>query len=161
MVSKDSSMAQFKVADITESIISGVSKSLAKIILPRVRKMIREEIDRGIKDIMLEVIKTQRIAPLQERTISESTKKAKESVTKRQARARDRARQIVERSGITNDPLLDMVINAEDAQEDQHLQLEHQMAQPMVNSNEVSAGSQITDPSQIDFTDRLEKLGIE
>ena len=34
-------MAQFKVADITESIISGVSKSLAKILLPRVRKMIR------------------------------------------------------------------------------------------------------------------------
>ena len=159
-------MAQFKVADITESIISGVSKSLAKIILPRVRKMIREEIDKGIKDIMLEVIKAQRIdplqdRPLQERAISESTKKAKESVTKRQARARDRAKQIVERSGITNDPLLDMVINAEDAQEEQHLQLEHQMAQPMVDSNEISAGSQITDPSQIDFTDRLEKLGIQ
>ena len=52
-------MAQFKVSDISESIVSGVTKSLAKILLPRVRKMIREEINRGMKDVMLEVIKAQ------------------------------------------------------------------------------------------------------
>ena len=159
-------MAQFKVADITESIISGVSKTLAKILLPRVRKMIREEIDRGMKDVMLEVIKSQgagRVieAVSQSPAAPASTQTAKEGITKRQARARDRARQIVERNGMTNDPLMDMVINADDRQEEEDLKMEHQLALPMVESKDIGAGAQAVDPSQIDFSDRLEKLGIK
>ena len=157
-------MAQFKVADITESIISGVSKSLAKILLPRVRKMIREEMDRGMKDIMLEVIRSQSQQQVIEASPPRSsgpasTQTAKEGITKRQARARDRARQIVERSGMTNDPLMDMVINAGDRQEEEDLKIERQLSLPMVESKDISAG-QAVDPSQIDFSDRLAKLGI-
>ena len=154
-------MAQFKVSEISESIVSGVTKSLAKILLPRVRKMIREEINRGMKDVMLEVIKAQGSTSLQEQAISESTNTAKEIITKRQARARDRARQIVERNGMSDDPLMDMVINAEDQQEEQALQLQQQIAGPMVESKQIQPGAEAVDPSQIDFSDRLEKLGIE
>ena len=116
-------MAQFKVSDISESIISGVSKSLAKILLPRVRKMIREEIDRGMKDIMLEVIKAQGTTQISETSQPSSTTSAKETIAKRQNKARERARQIVERSG-SNDPLLDMVVNADAPQEEAELKIQ-------------------------------------
>lgn len=158
-------MAGIKAADLTSTIIEGVSKALAKILLPKVRKMIREEIDRGMKDIMLEVIRSQGAGQViesgsQQAAGPASTQTAKEGITQRQARARDRARQIVERNGMTNDPLMDMVINADDRQEEEDIKMEHQLALPMVESKDISAGTQIVDPSQIDFSDRLEKLGI-
>ncbi len=151
-------MAQFKVSDISESIVSGVTKSLAKILLPRVRKMIREEIDRGMKDVMLEVIKAQGTSQISETSQPASTVAAKESIAKRQNKARDRARQIVERSGNT-DPLLDMVVNADDPQEEEQLRIQEQLEQPMISSKDVLKGDP-TMPENINFNDRLEKLGI-
>jgi len=154
-------MAQFKVADITESIISGVSKSLAKIILPRVRKMIREEISRGMKDVMLEVIRSQGPAQVIEASPAQpaSIQSAKETIAQRQSRSRQRARKIIERNGQSNDPLLDMIINAEDPQEEQNIKLQEQMEKPMVSSKDIEKGDVIM-PENIDFNDRLEKLGI-
>ena len=154
-------MAQFKAADITESIISGVSKRLAKIILPRVRKMIREEIDRGMKDVMLEVIKSQGAPQVIEmpHPVPDSIQSAKETNAQRQNKARERARKIVERSGQTGDPLLDMVINAEDLQDEQNIKLQEQIEQPLVSSKDVEKGD-VTMPENIDFNDRLERLGI-
>ena len=154
-------MAQFKVSEISESIVSGVTKSLAKILLPRVRKMIREEIDRGMKDVMLEVIKAQGATPLQESPVSKSTTSAKAGITQRQSRARDRARQIIERNGLIDDPLMAMVVDADDRQEEEALQMQQQITAPMVESKSIQPGAEIVDPSQIDFSDRLEKLGID
>ena len=151
-------MAQFKVSDISESIISCVSKSLAKILLPRVRKMIREEIDRGMKDIMLEVIKAQGTTQISETSQPSSTTSAKETIAKRQNKARERARQIVERSG-SNAPLLDMVVNADDPQEEAELKIQEQLDQPMTSSRDLIKGDDVM-PENIDFNDRLEKLGI-
>ena len=154
-------MAQFKVADITESIISGVSKALAKILLPRVRKMIREEIDRGMKDIMLEVIRSQGSTQVIEAAPAgpASIQSAKETIAQRQNKSRQRARKIIERNGNSDDPLLDMIINAEDPQEIQNIKLQEQIEQPLVNSKEIDKGD-MTMPENIDFNDRLEKLGI-
>ena len=154
-------MAQFKVADITESIISGVSKRLPKILLPRVRKMIREEINRGMKDVVLEVIRSQSSAQVIEAAPAQpaSIQNAKETIAQRQNKARQRARKIIERNGQSNDPLLDMIINAEDPQEEQHIKLQEQMEQPMVSSKDIEKGD-VTMPENIDFNDRLEKLGI-
>ena len=52
-----------------------------------------------------------------------------------------------------------MIMNAEDPQETQHLKLQEQIEQPMVNSKEIDKGD-LTMPENIDFNDRLEKLGI-
>ena len=146
-------MAGIRASDLTSAIVEGVSKSLAKILLPKVRKMIREEIERGMSQMIVEA------AP--HNNTASSTQAAKETITQRQARARDRARQIVERNGMTGDPLMDMVINAEDQQEEQALQMQYQLDAPMVESKQVQPGTDAVDPSQIDFNDRLEKLGIE
>ena len=153
-------MAQFKVSDISESIVSGVTKSLAKILLPRVRKMIREEINRGMKDVMLEVIKAQGSRQVVEQSsVASSTAVAKETIANRQNRSRERARAIVEKAGRSDDPLLDMVINAEDPQEENELIMQEQLEQPMVDSKEVQRGD-VVSPENINFNDRLEKLGI-
>ena len=134
-------MAQFKVSDISESIVSGVTKSLAKILLPRVRKMIREEINRGMKDVMLEVIKAQGSRQVVEQSsVESSTAVVKETIAKRQNRSRERARAIVEKAGRSDDPLLDMVINAEDPQEEKELMMQEQLQQPMIDSKEVQRG---------------------
>ena len=153
-------MAQFKVSDISESIVSGVTKSLAKILLPRVRKMIREEINRGMKDVMLEVIKAQGSRQVVEQSsVESSTAVVKETIAKRQNRSRERARAIVEKAGRSDDPLLDMVINAEDPQEEKELMMQEQLQLPMIDSKEVQRGD-IVSPENINFNDRLEKLGI-
>ena len=153
-------MAQFKVSDISESIVSGVTKSLAKILLPRVRKMIREEINRGMKDVMLEVIKAQGSRQVVEQSsVESSTAVVKETIAKRQNRSRERARAIVEKAGRSDDPLLDMLINAEDPQEEKELMMQEQLQQPMIDSKEVQRGD-IVSPENINFNDRLEKLGI-
>ena len=153
-------MAQFKVSDISESIVSGVTKSLAKILLPRVRKMIREEINRGMKDVMLEVINAQGSRQVVEQSsVESSTAVVKETIAKRQNRSRERARAIVEKAGRSDDPLLDMVINAEDPQEEKELMMQEQLQQPMIDSKEVQRGD-IVSPENINFNDRLEKLGI-
>jgi hypothetical protein len=154
-------MAQLKVSDFTESIISGVSKSIAKILLPRVRKMIREEMDRSIKDVMLEISRSQSSTQVIESAGSgpASIQSAKETIAQRQNKSRHRARKIIERNGQSNDPLLDMIMNAEDPQEAQNIKLQEQIEQPMVNSKEIDKGD-MTMPENIDFNDRLEKLGI-
>ena len=145
---------------LKESIVSGVTKSLAKILLPRVRKMIREEINRGMKDVMLEVIKAQGSRQVVEQSsVASSTAVAKETIANRQNRSRERARAIVEKAGRSDDPLLDMVINAEDPQEENELIMQEQLEQPMVDSKEVQRGD-VVSPENINFNDRLEKLGI-
>ncbi len=47
-------MAGLRASDLTAAIVEGVSKSLAKILLPKVRKMIREEIARGMEQVISE-----------------------------------------------------------------------------------------------------------
>ena len=145
-------MAGLRASDLTAAIVEGVSKSLAKILLPKVRKMIREEIARGMEQVISETKTSSVAAPA-------STQAAKETIAQRQNRARERARAIVERAGRTDDPLLDMVINAEDPQEEKELMMQEQLQQPMVDSKEVQRGDVVA-PENIDFNDRLEKLGI-
>ena len=128
--------------------------------MPRVRKMIREEINRGMKDVMLEVIKAQGSRQVVEQSsVESSTAVVKETIAKRQNRSRERARAIVEKAGRSDDPLLDMVINAEDPQEEKELMMQEQLQQPMIDSKEVQRGD-IVSPENINFNDRLEKLGI-
>ena len=145
-------MAGLRASDLTAAIVEGVSKSLAKILLPKVRKMIREEIARGMEQVISETKDSSVVAPA-------STQAAKETIAQRQNRSRERARAIVERAGRTDDPLLDMVINAEDPQEEKELMMQEQLQQPMVDSKEVQRGD-VVSPENINFNDRLEKLGI-
>ena len=52
-------MPQLKMTDLSKVITEAVKKSVSKMLLSRVRKIVREEIDRGMRQVMVEVIKSQ------------------------------------------------------------------------------------------------------
>tara|TARA_R100001082_G_scaffold38320_1_gene20207 strand:+ start:1330 stop:1800 length:471 start_codon:yes stop_codon:yes gene_type:complete len=156
-------MPQLKMTDLSKVITEAVKKSVSKMLLSRVRKIVREEIDRGMRQVMVEVIKSQnQTVTEQPQSFLSNTDQAKTSIVQRQQKARERARAIVEKNGVDVDPLMNMVINAEDPNEEKQIQEQHQLNQPMINSNNVVAGGDATgvNPENIDFSDRLERLGI-
>ena len=157
-------MPQLKMTDLSKVITEAVKKSVSKMLLSRVRKIVREEIDRGMRQVMVEVIKSQN-QPMTEQPQSflSNTDQAKTSIVQRQQKARERARAIVEKKGGPIDPLMDMVINAEDPNEEKQIQEQRQLNSPMVSSKDVVPGGDAAglDPLNIDFSDRLERLGIE
>ena len=157
-------MPQLKMTDLSKVITEAVKKSVSKMLLSRVRKIVREEIDRGMRQVMVEVIKSQN-QPMTEQPQSflSNTDQAKTSIVQRQQKARERARAIVEKKGGPIDPLMDMVINAEDPNEEKQIQDQRQLNRPMVSSKDVVPGGDTAglDPLNIDFSDRLERLGID
>lgn len=157
-------MPQLKMTDLSKVITEAVKKSVSKMLLSRVRKIVREEIDRGMRQVMVEVIKSQN-QPMTEQPQSflSNTDQAKTSIVQRQQKARERARAIVEKKGGPIDPLMNMVINAEDPNEEKQIQEQRQLNRPMVSSKDVMAGGDAAglDPLNIDFSDRLERLGID
>lgn len=157
-------MPQLKMTDLSKVITEAVKKSVSKMLLSRVRKIVREEIDRGMRQVMVEVIKSQN-QPMTEQPQSflSNTDQAKTSIVQRQQKARERARAIVEKKGGPIDPLMDMVINAEDPNEEKQIQEQRQLNRPMVSSKDVVPGGDTAglDPLNIDFSDRLERLGID
>ena len=131
-------MAQLRLSDLSNAVVEGVTKSLVKILLPKMKKMVREEINRGVKTMMVEIQSQNMVSENNNSFLS--TSQAKNSIVERQQRARDRARAIIEKKGGPVDPLMDMVINAEDPTEEQRIQEHRQLSQPMVNSKDVIAG---------------------
>ena len=157
-------MPQLKMTDLSKVITEAVKKSVSKMLLSRVRKIVREEIDRGMKQVMVEIIKSQnQTMTEQPQSFLSNTDQAKTSIVQRQQKARERARAIVEKKGGPIDPLMDMVINAEDPNEEKQIQEQRQLNRPMVSSKDVMPGGDAAglDPLNIDFSDRLERLGIE
>ena len=157
-------MPQLKMTDLSKVITEAVKKSVSKMLLSRVRKIVREEIDRGMKQVMFEIIKSQnQTMTEQPQSFLSNTDQAKTSIVQRQQKARERARAIVEKKGGPIDPLMDMVINAEDPNEEKQIQEQRQLNRPMVSSKDVVPGGDAAglDPLNIDFSDRLERLGIE
>ena len=156
-------MPQLKMTDLSKVITEAVKKSVSKMLLSRVRKIVREEIDRGMKQVMVEIIKSQnQTMTEQPQSFLSNTDQAKTSIVQRQQKARERARAIVEKKGGPIDPLMDMVINAEDPNEEKQIQEQRQLNRPMVSSKDVVPGGDAAglDPLNIDFSDRLERLGI-
>ena len=150
-------------SELTELIAEQVTKDVARKIVPKLRKVVREEIDRGMKQVMVEVIKSQhKTVNEQSKSFLSNTDQAKSSIVQRQQKARERARAIVEKAGGPIDPLMDMVINAEDPNEEKRIQEQIQLNQPMVSSNDVVPGGDAAgvNPENIDFSDRLERLAI-
>ena len=157
-------MPQLKMTDLSKVITEAVKKSVSKMLLSRVRKIVREEIDRGMKQVMVEIIKSQnQTMTEQPQSFLSNTDQAKTSIVQRQQKARERARAIVEKKGGPIDPLMDMVINAEDPNEEKQIQEQRQLNRPMVSSKDVVPGGDTAglDPLNIDFSDRLERLGID
>ena len=119
--------------------------------------MVKEEIDRGMKEVMLEVIKANN--NIIGETVSSPNITAAKNVVAQRQQSKDRARQIIEKSGLGDDPLMKMVADAEDPADIEEEKQQQLMETPMVNSGDLQKGDVVM-PEQINFEKHLNKMGM-
>ena len=152
-----------KTSELTKLISEAVTRDVAKKLIPKLRRVVREEVDRGMKDLIYEMVVKQGM-PLrgndtlqtEEEDRPQNVSSAKTFIAKRQA-SRAKAQQLIEKNFKDDDPFADLILNAEDPQEDLDIQQEQILDQPMNKSKDVSKGDS-TLPENIDFSEHMEKL---
>ena len=152
-----------KTSELTKLSSESVTRDVAKKLIPKLRRVVREEVDRGMKDLIYEMVVKQGMplrgnATLQteEEASPQNVSSAKTFSAKRQA-SRAKAQQLIEKNFKDDDPFADLILNAEDPQEDLDIQQEQILDQPMKKSKDVSKGDS-TLPENIDFSEHMEKL---
>ena len=160
-----------KTSELTQMIADQVTKDVSKKLIPKLRRIVREEIDRSIKDMLYEMVIRQQ-APLRnnnfiedntvptlqfnEETQPENVSSAKNFIAQRQA-SRAKSQQILKRKFKSDDPMASLIMDAEDPQEQLNLQQEQLMSTPLKNISEVSNGD-MTMPENIDYSQHMDKL---
>ena len=157
-----------KTSELTQMIADQVTKDVAKKLIPKLRRIVREEIDRSIKDMLYEMVVKQQ-TPLRnnnfiednttqfnEETQPENVSSAKNFIAQRQA-SRAKSKQILERKFNSDDPMASLIMDAEDPQEELNIQQEQLMISPMKKVADVSAGDK-TMPENIDYSQHMERL---
>ena len=157
-----------KTSELTQMIADQVTKDVAKKLIPKLRRIVREEIDRSIKDMLYEMVIKQQ-TPLRnnnfiedntvqfnEEAQPENVSSAKNFIAQRQA-SRSKAQQILESKFKSDDPMASLILDVEDPQEELNIQQEHIMSAPMKNVAEVSAGD-VTMPENIDYSEHMDRL---
>ncbi len=157
-----------KTSELTKLIADQVTKDVAKKLIPKLRRVVREEIDRSMKDMIYEMVMKNQM-PLKsvddeqtlqfEETGPTNVSDAKNFIAQRQS-ARTKAQQILEKKFQADDPFASLIMSAEDPQEEEQLKHEQLLAGPMKKVTEVAKGD-MTMPENIDFTAAMDKLGIE
>ena len=157
-----------KTSELTQMIADQVTKDVSKKLVPKLRRIVREEIDRSIKDMLYEMVVKQQ-TPLRnnnfieddtvqfnEETQPENVSTAKNFIAQRQA-SRAKEKQILESKFKSDDPFSSLIMDAQDPQEELNLQQEQLMSTPLKNITEVSKGD-MTMPENIDYTQHMERL---
>ena len=154
-----------RTSELTKLIAEQVTKDVAKKLIPKLRRVVREEIDRSMKDMIYEMVVKQQ-TPLQdvvrENTVEfapeqpQNVTSAKTFIAQRQA-SRSKAQQLLEKSFKNDDPFADLIMNAEDPQEALDLKEEQILNQPMKNIKDVSKNDK-TLPENIDYSASMERL---
>ena len=158
-----------KTSELTKLIAEQVTKDVAKKLIPKLRRVVREEIDRSMKDMIYEMVMKQQ-TPLQnvvEEKVAQfevpsqpaNVSQAKNYIAQRQA-SRAKAQQLLEDKFADDDPFASLIMNAEDPQEEEEMKQEQMLASPMKKITEVSKGD-MPMPENIDFTAAMDKMGIE
>ena len=157
-----------KTSELTQMIADQVTKDVAKKLVPKLRRIVREEIDRSIKDMLYEMVVKQQ-TPLRnnnfiedntvqfnEEAQPENVSSAKHFIAQRQA-SRAKTKQVLESKFKSDDPMASLIMDAEDPQEQLILQQEQLMSTPLKNISEVSNGD-MTMPENIDYSQHMDKL---
>tara|TARA_R110000744_G_scaffold9052_8_gene29487 strand:+ start:3589 stop:4035 length:447 start_codon:yes stop_codon:yes gene_type:complete len=142
-------------SDMTQQI----AQEVIKVMTPRVRKIVQEEVRKGVRHLLKEQRK------LNDQLVESNSYKfdpsanygaqdanAAKSVIAQ--RAHSKAKAIYEAS---DDPMMEMILGAEDPQIEQQIKEQAIISQPMIKSNEVNKGDAIL-PEMMDFSDRMDKI---
>ena len=157
-----------KTSELTQMIADQVTKDVSKKLIPKLRRIVREEIDRSIKDMLYEMVVKQQ-TPLRnnnfieddtvqfnEETQPENVSTAKNFIAQRQA-SRAKEKQILESKFKSDDPFSSLIMDAQDPQEELNIQQEQIMTTPMKNVAEVNTGD-ITMPENINYSEHVDRL---
>ena len=160
-----------KTSELTQLISEQVTKDLAKKLIPKMRRIVREEIDRSMKDMLYELVIKQQmplrnnrnnnavddnVVQFNETAQPENVSSAKSFIAQRQA-SRTKAQQILENKFKEDDPFASLIMDADDPQEEENMKQEQMLAAPMKKIMEVSKGD-VTMPENIDFTAAMDRL---
>ena len=157
-----------KTSELTQMIADQVTKDVSKKLVPKLRRIVREEIDRSIKDMLYEMVIKQQVSLrnnnfIEDNTVQfneeaqpENVSSAKNFIAQRQA-SKAKAQQLLESKFKSDDPFSSLIMDAQDPQEELNLQQEQLMSTPLKNITEVSKGD-MTMPENIDYTQHMERL---
>ena len=157
-----------RTSELTQLISEQVTKDVAKKLIPKLRRVIREEIDRSMKDMLYELVVKQQmplrndnvvednIAQFNETAPPENISSAKNFIAQRQA-SRAKAQHLIENKFKEGDPFASLIMNVEDPQEQLDLQQEQLMNKPMTKIAEVDK-SDVIMPEHIDYSESMERL---
>ena len=156
-----------KTSELTQLIAEQVTKDVAKKLIPKLRRVVREEIDRSMKDMIYEMVMKQQmplrnnnvednIAQFDEAAGPENISSAKNFIAKRQA-SRAKAQHIIESKFKEGDPFANLIMDVEDPQEQLDFQQEQLMNKPMTKITEVDKKDVIM-PEHIDYSEAMERL---
>jgi len=157
-IEEESWKMKIRFSDMSNMIAEEVMSSIE----PTIRKVVREEIARGVKKIVQEN-KALREEIMQKNLFDQEgdfigeqssiTNETRELIAKR---SRDKAKNIIEKQ-LGNDPYADLIMSAVDPNEEKQKIEEQKLSQPMVKSSEVQKGDMV-DPLNMDFSDRMDRL---
>lgn len=149
---------KIRFSDMSNMIAEEVMSSIE----PTIRKVVREEIARGVKKIVQEN-KALREEIMQKNLFDQEgdfigeqssiTNETRELIAKR---SRDKAKTIIEKQ-LGNDPYAELIMSAVDPNEENQKIEEQKLSNPMVKSSEVQKGDMV-DPLNMDFSDRMDRL---
>ena len=157
-----------RTSELTKLIAEQVTKDIAKKLIPKLRRVVREEIDRSMKDMLYELVVKQQmplrndnvvednIAQFNETAQPENISSAKNFIAQRQA-SRAKAQNIIANNFKEDDPFASLIMSAEDPQEQLDLQQEQLMNKPMTKIAEVDK-SDVIMPEHIDYSESMERL---
>ena len=157
-----------KTSELTQLIAEQVTKDVAKKLIPKLRRVVREEIDRSMKDMLYELVVKQQlplrnnnvvddnITQVNETAPPENISSAKNFIAQRQA-SRAKAQHIIENKFKEGDPFANLIMDVEDPQEQLDLQQEQLMNKPMTKITEVDKNDVIM-PEHIDYSAAMERL---
>ena len=155
-----------KTSELTKLIAEQVTKDVAKKLIPKLRRVVREEIDRSMKDMIYEMVMKQHtplqnvveenVAQFDETVQPENVSSAKSFIAQRQA-SRAKAQKVLESKFKDDDPFANLIMDAADPQEEENLKQEQMLAGPMKKVTEVSKGD-VTMPENIDFSAAMDRL---
>lgn len=140
---------------------SMIAEEVIKVLAPRVRKIVREEVNKGIKTL----IKEQKISQQMmlsnnvnvnnnNNNLTDNLIETKEAIAKR---AHDKAKSILEKNFSKDDPFADLIMSARDPQEQQRIEEQAKISKPLVKASEVNR-TNVVAADEMDFSEMISRL---
>jgi len=150
------------VRDISER----VSRNIVKVLVPRMKKMIKEQFDNVIKDVLYEnfmntkkkVLSEDRVNTVEKVVNKSNQLKRNPAKPARKTNTSKISRELAEQY-FGDDPLTDIIMEAEDAEEEENLMEQERLESDLIPSDQVDKGT-VVDPDQIDYSQHLSRMGI-